>query len=29
MHIAYNATLFTMLYIASDGFRHLEKVLQQ
>ena len=28
MHMAYNATLFTMLYIASDGYRHLEKVLQ-
>ncbi len=29
MHVAYNATLFTLLYVASDGFRHLEKVLQQ
>jgi len=29
MHIGYNATLFTLLYVASDGFRHLEKVLQQ
>lgn len=29
VHMAYNATLFTMLYIASDGYRHLEKVLQQ
>ena len=29
MHIAYNGTLFTLLYVASDGFRHLEKVLQQ
>ncbi len=29
MHIGYNATLFTLLYQASDGFRHLEKVLQQ
>ena len=28
MHMAYNATLFTMLYVASDGYRHLEKVLQ-
>ncbi len=29
MHIGYNATLFTLLYVASDGFRHLDKVLQQ
>jgi membrane protease YdiL (CAAX protease family) len=29
MHIGYNGTLFTLLYIASDGFRHLDKVLQQ
>ena len=29
MHIGYNGTLFTLLYLASDGFRHLEKVLQQ
>jgi len=29
MHIGYNGTLFTLLYVASDGFRHLEKVLQQ
>lgn len=29
IHIGYNATLFTLLYVASDGFRHLEKVLQQ
>ena len=28
MHIGYNATLFTLLYLASDGFRHLDKVLQ-
>jgi CAAX protease family protein len=26
IHIGYNGTLFTMLYIASDHFRHLEKV---
>jgi uncharacterized protein len=26
IHVGYNATLFTMLYIASDHFRHLEKV---
>ena len=26
MHIAYNGTLFTLLYFASDHFHHLEKV---
>jgi hypothetical protein len=26
IHVGYNATLFTMLYLASDHFRHLEKV---
>ncbi len=26
VHIGYNATLFSLLYAASDGFRHLEKV---
>jgi membrane protease YdiL (CAAX protease family) len=26
IHVGYNATLFTMLYIASDHFRHLEKI---
>jgi membrane protease YdiL (CAAX protease family) len=26
IHVGYNATLFTMLYIASDRFRHLERV---
>lgn len=26
IHVGYNGTLFTMLYIASDHFRHLEKV---
>lgn len=25
-HIGYNGTLFTLLYLASDHFRHLEKV---
>jgi membrane protease YdiL (CAAX protease family) len=25
MHVAYNLTLFTLLYVASDGFRHLER----
>jgi uncharacterized protein len=25
MHIAYNTTLFTLLYVATDGFRHLER----
>jgi hypothetical protein len=28
LHIGYNATLFTMLYAATDGFRHIEKALQ-
>ena len=28
MHVGYNATLFSLLYVASDGFRHLEKALQ-
>ena len=26
VHMAYNATLFTMFYFASDHFRHLERV---
>jgi membrane protease YdiL (CAAX protease family) len=26
VHIGYNGTLFTLLYFASDRFRHLEKV---
>jgi uncharacterized protein len=26
VHMAYNATLFTMVYFASDHFRHLEKL---
>jgi len=26
MHVGYNLTLFTMLWIASDHYRHLEKV---
>jgi membrane protease YdiL (CAAX protease family) len=25
MHVAYNLTLFTLLYFATDGFRHLER----
>lgn len=29
MHVGYNTTLFVLLYAASDGFRHLEKVLNQ
>lgn len=28
VHIGYNGTLFTILYFATDHFRHLEKVLQ-
>lgn len=26
VHVGYNATLFSMLYAATDGFRHLEKL---
>ncbi|MBZ5629069.1 MAG: CPBP family intramembrane metalloprotease [Acidobacteriia bacterium] len=26
VHVGYNGTLFTLLYVASDAFRHLEKV---
>ncbi len=26
IHVAYNVTLFSMLYIASDRFRHLERI---
>lgn len=26
VHVGYNATLFTLLYLASDHFRHLEKL---
>ena len=29
MHVGYNLMLFTMLYIATDHFRHMEKMLQQ
>jgi membrane protease YdiL (CAAX protease family) len=28
VHVGYNATLFTMLYFASDHFQHLEKITQ-
>lgn len=28
MHIGYNATLFGMLYVTTNGFRHLDKVLK-
>jgi uncharacterized protein len=28
VHVGYNATLFTMLYFASDHFQHLEKIAQ-
>lgn len=28
LHIGYNATLFTLLYLGTDGFRHLDKALQ-
>jgi membrane protease YdiL (CAAX protease family) len=27
MHVGYNSALFTLLWIASDHFRHLDKVL--
>jgi membrane protease YdiL (CAAX protease family) len=26
MHVGYNSTLFGLLWVASDHFRHLEKV---
>lgn len=29
MHVGYNFMLFAMLYIATDHFRHLERMLQQ
>lgn len=29
MHVGYNLTLFTLLWIATDHFRHMEKLLQQ
>ena len=25
MHMAYNGTIFVAAYIATDGFRHMEK----
>jgi membrane protease YdiL (CAAX protease family) len=28
IHIAYNATLSVLIFIVSDGFRHLEKLNQ-
>jgi uncharacterized protein len=28
LHIAYNATLFTMVFITTGGFRHLEKLVE-
>ena len=28
LHVGYNTTLFTMLYLATDGFRHMEKVIK-
>jgi membrane protease YdiL (CAAX protease family) len=28
MHIGYNATLFGMLYVSTDGFRNLDKVVR-
>jgi len=29
MHVGYNFMLFSMLYVATDHFRHMEKLLQQ
>ena len=29
MHVGYNLMLFVMLYIATDRFRHMERMLQQ
>ncbi len=29
MHIGYNLTLFTLLYLGTDRFRHLERMTQQ
>ena len=29
MHVGYNLTLFTLLWLATDHFRHMEKLLQQ
>jgi uncharacterized protein len=26
VHVGYNATLFSLLYFGTDGFRHLDKV---
>jgi hypothetical protein len=28
MHMAYNGTIFISAYIATDGFRHMEKFNQ-
>ncbi len=28
MHVGYNATLFTVLFYATDGFQHMEKAFQ-
>jgi membrane protease YdiL (CAAX protease family) len=28
MHVGYNFTLFGLLYIATDHFRHMERMLQ-
>jgi membrane protease YdiL (CAAX protease family) len=29
MHVGYNFMLFAMLYVATDHFRHMERMLQQ
>src|SRR5262249_31151109 len=26
IHVAYNATLFTLIYLATDGFRHMDRL---
>jgi membrane protease YdiL (CAAX protease family) len=28
IHVGYNATIFAVLYMSTDGFRHLEKLMQ-
>jgi len=28
MHVAYNATISALIFVASDGFRHLDKLAQ-
>jgi membrane protease YdiL (CAAX protease family) len=28
IHVGYNASIFAVLYLSTDGFRHLDKLLQ-